>query len=250
MKVQKVGNRGFLFTFLDMENYPTNAYLIRGKKRFFLCDTFLGPSYMQKIVDFTKNEISDKPFVIFNSHFHWDHIWGNCFFEDSLIVSHNLTREKIIKLSKKEISQHTLLWDKLASIKFPDCTFQEKILFPEDSVEFFYSPGHTIDSSSCLDAEDGILFVGDNLEDPIPYLECPYLEEYDNTLRQYKLVHWEAIIPGHGPVAGQNLLNKNHRYLQDLMAGETIKYMEEPYRKIHLKNKQILCNNFLERKIS
>ena len=249
MKIQKVGNRGFLFTFLEMDDYPTNVYLIQGKNRFFVCDTFLGPSFMQEIIDFTKKEIAIKPFVVFNSHFHWDHIWGNCLFEDSLIVSHNLTREKIIKLGKKEVSKHAKYWDKKATIKLPDCTFQEKILFPEDSVEFFYSPGHTLDSSSCLDADDGILVVGDNLEDPIPYLESTYLEEYDNTLRQYKLVHWEAIITGHGPVAGQNLLNKNHRYIQDLLSKDTEKYNEDPYRTIHLQNKLTIGKHFMERKV-
>ena len=245
MKVQKVGNRGYLFTFLEMDNYPTNVYLIQGKKRFFLCDTFLGPSYMKEIALFTKKEIGKKPFVIFNSHFHWDHIWGNSFFEDSMIVSHLLTREKILKVGKKEVTKHQKYWEKKAILKPPDCTFQEKLLFPEDSVEFFYSPGHTLDSSSCLDAEDGVLFVGDNLENPIPYLESSYLEEYDNTLRKYKLVHWEAIITGHGAVTGQNLLNKNHRYIQDILAGDAQKYQEEPYQEIHKKNMQITGNHFL-----
>lgn len=249
MKIQKVGNRGFLFTFFEMENYPTNVYLINGKKRFFVCDTFLGPTFMSEIVTYIKNEIGNKPFVVFNSHFHWDHIWGNSFFEDSLIISHILTREKIIKTGKKEIAKQQKYWDPKNTLKPPDCTFQEKILFPEDSVEFFYSPGHTLDSSSCLDAEDGVLFVGDNLEDPIPYLESPYIEEYDFTLRQYKLVHWEAIITGHGLVAGQYLLNKNHRYILDLLANDTSKYKEEPFQKIHMKNKQEIGSHFLERKI-
>ena len=168
---------------------------------------------------------------------------------DPLFVPHILTREKILRNGKKEITKHQKYWDKESFIKPPDCTFQEKILFPEDSVEFFYSPGHTLDSSSCLDADDGILFVGDNLEDPIPYLESSYLEEYDYTLRQYKLVSWEAIITGHGPVTGQNLLNKNHRYIQDLLADDASKYLEEPYLSIHSHNIRITGNHFLDRKM-
>lgn len=246
MEIKKVSNRGYLFTFSEMDQYSTNVYLINGKNRFFLCDTFLGPSFMKLVQDFAYKELGEKPFVIFNSHFHWDHIWGNSYFENSLIISHILTRERIIRNGKKEITKHQKYWEKNNQIKPPDCTFQEKILFPEDSVEFFFSPGHTKDSSSCFDAEDGILFVGDNLEDPIPYLESPYLEDYEFSLRQYKLVPFQSIVPGHGSITNINLLNQNHRYISDLLIGEGEKYKKEPYKEVHTINMHETGNQFLE----
>jgi len=245
MNVEKVGNRGFLFSFLDMDNYPTNVYLINGKNRFFVCDTFLGPSHMMAISEFALTELGNKPFVVFNSHYHWDHIWGNCYFHNALIVSHILTRERILRLGKKEVTKNHRFWEKEAFIKPPDCTFQEKILFPEDSVECFYSQGHTKDSSSCLDVEDGVLFVGDNLENPIPYLETAHLEEYEATLRQYKLVPWQFIVPGHGVVAGKKLLDKNIHYIQDLLDKQPEKYSKEPYSAIHAVNVKVTGSSFL-----
>lgn len=248
MDVKKVGNRGFLFSFTDMDNYPTNVYLINGKSRYFVCDTFLGPSMMTAIAEFALTELGQKSFVIFNSHYHWDHIWGNCYFANALIVSHMMTRERILRLSKKEITKNHRFWEKEAYIKPPDCTFQEKILFPEDSVEYFYSPGHTKDSSSCLDVEDGVLFVGDNLEYPIPYLESAYLEDYETTLKQYKLVPWQTIIPGHGSVAGMKLLDQNLRYIQDLLANQPERYHQEPYQFIHNINIKVAGSTFLDNK--
>ena len=45
MNIKKIGNRGILFTFMELKkSYDCiiNVYVIIGKENFFVCDTYLG----------------------------------------------------------------------------------------------------------------------------------------------------------------------------------------------------------------
>ncbi|MFX1316833.1 MAG: MBL fold metallo-hydrolase, partial [Promethearchaeota archaeon] len=103
MKVQKIGSRGYLFIFPDFNPFPQvsmsiQIYVINGKSHLFICDTGLGIEQMNGIKQYLKKKSLDtKPIIVFNSHFHLDHIGGNGAFEGAKIISHILCREKMIK---------------------------------------------------------------------------------------------------------------------------------------------------------
>ena len=77
MKSQQIGSRGVLFTFQDGDSPmtgETSVYLIEGRYRFYLCDTFLGNRSMSVVKNYIQ-ETPRKDLVIFNSHSDYDHIW-------------------------------------------------------------------------------------------------------------------------------------------------------------------------------
>lgn len=219
MQIETVGSRGIVFTLMDLssENFdcPTNVYVINGKDHFFICDTFLGPDSMKLVVNYLEEKFDEKPKILFNSHAHWDHHWGNCAFPNSLIISHEKTREIMQKKGEEELDKYQKFKKGEVELRFPTLLFQQTLSFPEEEIMFFYSPGHTIDSSSCFDFKDKILFAADNLEEPIPYLSEVDLYPYLSTYKTYQKLPVEKYIPGHGPICNDDcLFQQNFEYLK------------------------------------
>jgi cyclase len=239
MNVKRIGTRGIVFTFFELNGYPTNVFVINGSTHFFVCDTFLGPDSMAEMKAHLMTQYTEKPFVIFNSHYHWDHIWGNCAFPDSVILSHHYCRETIAEEGESELEHYKEYTQGNVEICLPTVTFNERILFPQEDVEFFYSPGHTRDSASCLDHVDNTLFVGDNIEAPIPYLFYSGLGEYVRTLELYQQLRVSRLVPGHGEPCDYSLLHENLEYISAFIEKTTEKYEEGLYAPIHRMNVKV-----------
>jgi flavorubredoxin len=81
MEITTIGSRGVVFTFDDLStdeyDSPTNVYVINGKEHIFICDTFLGSDSMKGVTDYIEKNFDEKPIIIFNSHYDYDHHWGN-----------------------------------------------------------------------------------------------------------------------------------------------------------------------------
>lgn len=214
MKTTRVGRRGLLASFDDP--YFTNVYVIQTESRVFVLDTFLGSSPMHELIEFlNKDGFGDKPVIIFNSHADYDHYWGNDTLKPDLVIGHTKCRERILSegvISLQENKQH-----KRGEVLIcpPNLTFRSRLHFPEDNIHFFYSPGHTLDSASCYDGEDKVLFVGDNVESPIPLLNHPNFDEYMRTLSAYLKYEWNYLVAGHDPLMKTpEIIRRNMEYLR------------------------------------
>ncbi|MCY6484054.1 MBL fold metallo-hydrolase [Clostridium aestuarii] len=218
MKINKVGSRGYMFTFYELKNTEfdctTNVYLINGNNYIFICDTFLGPECMYKVEQFIKKYLKEKPIIVFNSHSDWDHIWGNCYFKDNIIIAHENCRKDIIRFGEYEFCKYREFKQGKVEIYPPNLVFKDRITFVDEGIEFFFSPGHTNNSASCIDVFDNIIFVGDNVESPKPYLNYNNLKQYENTLNEYLNIKPDTIIPGHGSIANTNLIKSNLEYIK------------------------------------
>ncbi|MHA2425133.1 MAG: MBL fold metallo-hydrolase [Candidatus Thorarchaeota archaeon] len=195
--------------------FPTTTHLIFGEHRVYVCDTFLGPKSMDKISDIIfEKGAADKPVVVFNSHADWDHIWGNCYFKDSMILAHEHCRIRIQEEGESGLEKNEIHKQGEVVITPPTVTFGTNYIFEDDEVEFFYSPGHTIDSASCYDHKEKILFVGDNVESDVPYVNSLDFDTYISTLEGYIERFWEYMVCGHDPVQSDDkLVKKNLEYL-------------------------------------
>lgn len=246
MDIKQVGKRGILFTFYELKNSNydcvTSVYVINGNKHFFICDTYLGPSYMKIIREYLEGNFGKKEYIIFNSHSHWDHIWGNCEFKDCTIIAHEKCRASIIKDGEEELVKHI---EEFAGVDIkivtPNITFDNKLKFEEEGIEFFYSPGHSEDSASCYDYIDNTLFVGDNIDDPIPSFLCwNDLERYIDTLEQYETIGADIIVQSHGDITTNDIVGENKEYLIKLIRNEKMKFKSEEVIKKHLNNIEYL----------
>ena len=220
MKVQKIGTRGLLFIFPNYKPFPQvdltiQIYVINGNKHIYICDTGLEIDQMNELKQGLKEQnLGDKSIIIFNTHFHSDHTGGNKAFKSAQTVSHILCQEKLMPITKSDKEKEgSGLDDDLVS--FPSFAFQKRLIFHDDNVEFFHSPGHSEDSASCYDHVDKVLIVGDNLVDPIPFITWHGIDIYLETLRDYCDIGAKTIILGH------NLVLLNDSFIR-----ETIAYIE------------------------
>jgi len=237
MKVQKVGSRGYVFTFEDP--YKLNIYVINGEEHIFICDTGFGSDSVNAILDYLRTlDIHSKPFIVFNSHADYDHVWGNHVFKESEIIAHELSPEIFQKEGEEILEKYGEHKRGEVVLTPPNRLFKEKIVFKVEGVEFYHSPGHTLVSSSCFDHKEKILFVGDNIESPFPYINFLNLENYCDSLREYLTRNAKIIISGHDEVMfDESLIQKNLQYLETIQSKKIDrKNFTKQHRGIHFQN--------------
>lgn len=190
-------------------------FAINAEDTFYICDTYLSPSFMRQVKDYLEKLYGVKKYVVFNSHSHWDHIWGNYEFIDCPIIAHNLCA-KGIKLNgelEHDKWKGVFKYEEFPIVT-PNVTFDDHIIFEEDEIEFFYSPGHTKDSSSCYDSIGDMLFVADNIDDTNPsYLNMTELLEYKSVLERYLNIDAKWVVHSHGDVTNNRAIK---RILEDI----------------------------------
>ena len=214
MSSAKFGTRGMLVSFDDP--YHTNVYIIFGDEHVFVLDTFLGNDSMKIVHQVIADEgCRGMPIIVFNSHADYDHYWGNGAFKGEMIVGHEHCKERILSEGQASLVKYADHQRGEVELIPPTRTFQEALSFDAENVKFFHTPGHTLDSSSCLDERDGVLFVGDNVESPIPYLNHVNFDQYIRTLESYLELDWKCIIAGHDPLLQKpDLVKQNIDYLR------------------------------------
>lgn len=239
MKNQKISKNCNVFTYNEIETYTTNVFLIEKKSKVFLIDTFCGPHSMEPIKKILKDKYNSKDVIVINTHFHWDHVWGNSSFKENIIISHELCRELLDENWKDQLEKNKKYV--LGNIEkvLPTLTFNEKINFNDEGIEIFYSPGHTIDSISIFDQDEKILYVGDNLEKPIIYVENYDIELYIKTLKRYLDYKPKNIMAGHTLNLNEEDINNTIKYLKDLKNGNKLQFETEYMKKIHMENYNI-----------
>jgi glyoxylase-like metal-dependent hydrolase (beta-lactamase superfamily II) len=208
MRIEKIKNRGVLFTD-SKPGWDLNIYLIRGEKCNYIIDTGLGNLSTAPIKEFIKND--NKKVIVINTHYHWDHIWGNGSLKDHIVISHKLCREMIQAKWEEMIEKNNKYIYGDAEKYLPSLVFEKDLYFPEDKIKLFYTPGHTLDSISVLDEEENVLIVGDNvgdsMDDIIPSIYCEK-DVYINTLKEYEKIDFDTCISGHNSVQKKEVIGK------------------------------------------
>jgi hydroxyacylglutathione hydrolase len=197
MKQVPIGKRGQLFIFDDLEECPTHVYTMIGEHHVFVVDTFLGQSYLEPVLAYLKDFRETRRTVIINTHYDWDHIWGNSAFPHGLFIAHDTFSKQLgLHFEKQFEENHEYVKDSII-MPIPSITFSERMTFIGEGIEIFHSPGHTSDSISIYDAKDEILLVGDNVEEPEPYLNDVSKEVFIETLESYLKYPFKFLIAGH-----------------------------------------------------
>ena len=236
----KISKNCNAFIYNNIESYTTNVFLIEKRSKIFLIDTFCGPDSMMPIKKILECEYNNKEVIVINTHFHWDHVWGNSSFKENIIISHELCRELLDKYWEDQLKKNEKYI--LGNIEkyLPNLTFKENMNFHNEGIEIFYSPGHTVDSISIFDHDEKILYVGDNLEKPIIYVENNDIKTYIKTLKKYLDYKPEKIIASHTLNLTEENINQTIKYLNDLKNGNKIEFETEYMRKIHIENYNLI----------
>ena len=197
MKVKKIGSRGILFN-LPSQPYSVQIYCIDTPKYLFIIDS--GVVLENQMVDvkqyLEENNLLAKPVIIFNTHCHLDHIAGNGVIDSVLIIGHRLSlqgfQDTVDLLNKYDDYKEAA-----KNIVFPNLVFEDRLIFEDEGIEFFHTPGHTEDSASCYDRVDKVLLIGDSLVSPLPSINWYELDIFIETLESYKKIDFSKIVLGH-----------------------------------------------------
>ena len=235
---EEIGERGVIFQYND-ENL---VYLIKGDDKLFLCDTHEGPLSMDYVVDYIeKNNLTEKELFIFNSHSDFDHVWGNCAF-DNIIIAHSFARKRLKETWDYYYEVKSKYHNGEVRLKLPDLIFNDTLKFCEEEIEFTHTPGHTIDSALCIDHRDKVAYVGDLVEFPIIVIGYYHLEQYIQSLKYIKRLADESytIVTSHSGIADKSLIDDNMRYILNLIRDKEVDLDEERFQNRHNFNKKNL----------
>jgi glyoxylase-like metal-dependent hydrolase (beta-lactamase superfamily II) len=149
----------------------TISYLIVGHKQAVLFDTGMGIGDIRKIT----TQLTSRPVVVLNSHTHDDHVGGNWQFAFVYGMDTDFTRTNA--RGSREDAQGEITPDQLCGDLpkgFDPKTYATKpwkishfihdgfkVNLGGRTLEVISTPGHTPDSISLLDRENGLLFTGD-----------------------------------------------------------------------------------------
>ncbi len=209
MKIEKIKNRSILFTNSIPAGWDLNIHLIMGDKYNYIIDTGLGSSSIAPIKEYLKH--NSKPIIVINTHYHWDHIWGNSSLKNCIIISHKLCREMIEVNWEEMIQRNKQYLNGEVEMYLPNLIFEKELYFPEDKIRIVYTPGHTIDSISVIDEVEKVLNTGDNIGDSIdeiiPSIYCEK-DTYINTLLKYKDMNFDTCVSGHNIILERQVIDK------------------------------------------
>ncbi len=212
-KTEKIGSRSTVFTYA-LPEWDLNLHIIKAENRNYVIDTGLGSDSMGIVKESLTD--SEKPIVVINTHHHWDHIWGNCCFKESLIISHRLCRELAKEHWREMLSENMEYIAGDVEMCLPNLVFEGEMYFPDDKIRIFHSPGHTLDSISVFDETDGVLNAGDNIgdtmEEILPHLETDAVT-FLKTIEAYKKLDVRECISGHNKVLGKEVFEMIERKL-------------------------------------
>ncbi len=208
MQIRKIKNRGVLFTHSN-PGWDLNVYLIMGKKYNYIIDTGLGSLSIDPVKEYIKGD--NKKTIVINTHYHWDHVWGNASLRDCIIISHKLCRDMIESKWEDMMVKNNQYCYGEVGMYLPNLVFERELYFPEDKIKLFYTPGHTVDSISVLDEKENVLLVGDNvgdsMEDIIPSIYCER-DVYINTMKKYEKIDFDICISGHNKILKKEVIRK------------------------------------------
>ena len=210
MKAVKISDRNIMFFKPTIYNFNLNLGLILGNNRNYIIDTGVGSGSVKPILDYIGDD--KKPIVVINTHWHWDHIWGNWVFKDSMIISHSICRILANRHWDEDIKKHAKhIADGEVHKKLPNLVFEDKLYFPDDGISIFHSPGHTADSISVYDEIDKVLHAGDNIGDTddiiVPHIDTD-LETFKKLISLYGGYDFDICISGHNKSQGKDVLSR------------------------------------------
>jgi len=165
------------------------------------------------------------------SHPHGDHILGTDLFgEDVLVIGNRTTYEKMGRHSPTWVREWVKTWnwedqnevEEMASahITPPEVIFQDELTLNIGGLEMWILPlpGHLAESVGVFVPEAGVLITGDTLFcGHHPYMGEANFQMWFESFKKMKELKADLIVPGHGPVCGEEAIDKQQDYMEKMI---------------------------------
>lgn len=157
------------------------------------------------------------PDVVINTHHHGDHTFGNQVFAGP-VVAHELARREMAE-SGLGLTQ---LWPDVEwgeiTLKLPSVTFRDELTLHVGQlrVELIHvGPAHTSNDTVVWIPDRGVLFVGDvAMAGATPFCLMGSVQGSLDALARLRELTPQVVVPGHGPVSGPEVFDRNEAYLR------------------------------------
>jgi len=192
--------------------WDLHLFVIIADKYNYIIDTGLGSNSITPFLEILKQ--SENQNIIINTHYHWDHIWGNHLFKDNLIIAHKNCPDLIEKSWDSCLKEYSHFANSSLDKTLPNLLFDDELFFTDDQIRLIYTPGHTNDSISVIDEKEKTLFIADNIGDTmenlIPDLDCSK-QTYKNSLHSILSFDFDICLCSHNRIVDkstiQNIFN-------------------------------------------
>lgn len=202
MRRERVADDIYIFT---SELYAqVTAGLVVTPQGAVLIDTMVFPEETRMINRFVQERLNTTVKFVINTHYHADHTYGNCFFDNAIIVGHETCYQLLNEIGRAglaEAKQSSSVFDEV-EICLPNIVFNTgslELRLAGKTLELEHLPGHSPDSVTVYVREDRVLFAGDLLM-PIPFFVDGSFEDFRQSLMRIKGRGYENVIQGHGDV--------------------------------------------------
>lgn len=167
---------------------------------------------------------------LINTDHHLGHILGNCYLPTALTIGHELAWKQLKALDRsvvveKAIEQaHDQLADlgaQLADVRIilPQLTVGHTMTLwcGSQSIDILHLGGHTPGTLAVYLPAHRLLFAGDIVVNGRhPYVGDANSRQWLEALQKLRTMDLETIVPGHGPLAGPEIIDTLYQYLAEL----------------------------------
>lgn len=199
---ERVANNVYVFTSELYAQVTAGAIITQAGA--IVIDTLPFPVETRQLAQFIEERHGVPVRYVINTHYHADHTYGACFFEQARVVGHRLCRDLLNTKGREGLERAQRSSRDMAAVqlRLPDVVFESgtmNIHLGGSTVRLWSAPGHSPDSLMCLVEEERILFAADTLM-PLPFFSDGSWDDYVGTLESLLPESFENVVQGHGEV--------------------------------------------------
>ncbi|MGC6768295.1 MBL fold metallo-hydrolase [Enterococcus sp. LJL51] len=228
----------YAYIFNELDPFITMVFVLIKPEAVYIIDTYCGSEYMAEIMADIENELKGKKLYVINTHFHWDHVWGNPYFEQTPIIAHYLCGTLMEESWETDLSEEGQHFKGEKRLVKPTVLIEDAGSWENEDIYIFHTPGHTRDGLSVLDKKSDFLYVGDNLERPIIQIYENNLDVYTDTLNKYVQMNPKQIHAGHSLAITLTEIEETIQYIDALKTGKPLELGDSFCQEIHESNQR------------
>jgi glyoxylase-like metal-dependent hydrolase (beta-lactamase superfamily II) len=188
-----------------------------------IVDTRASHEEARELVDELKGLSSEPVRWIINTHYHWDHVYGNAVFEDAEIWGHELCQTAMNDIGEemKESAKQWLPAEQHAEIDAVRVVPPQKVFSDEVSIDIgrevsmtYHGLAHTDSDIVVRIPGADVAYFGDVLEEGAPpNFGDSYPVDWPLSLRLAAEILPSVVVPGHGDVVDRAFVETQHAEL-------------------------------------
>jgi glyoxylase-like metal-dependent hydrolase (beta-lactamase superfamily II) len=191
------------------DSYDLNVGLVIGDGACLVIDTRASHTEARELVTAIR-QVTAEPWIVLNTHAHFDHYFGNAVFRPAPIWGHRRCAEQIVLHGERHrLDATALAGPGAAELSEVDLTPPDRLLTASATVDVGGRPvllrhpglGHTDNDVVALVPDAGVLFAGDLIEQGAPpAFEDAFPLDWPATVDGLLTLASGPVVPGHGDV--------------------------------------------------